>query len=128
MAVKGPHKIWVRPEIRGHVIDHSTGNAIAGAKVSFPNSTYGGGDTESLADGSYSMPAVSQLEWFSWPGDPHYTTWVEAKAIGYNSVTTETGHGTGDVYGGRAAPIRQIDFRLSSVGTGDAIETVVPRQ
>lgn len=114
VLINGPHPIWVRPEIRGRVTDASNGRPIAGAKIQFVNSPYGGGHTRSNDNGEFVLSPVSKNEWISVPGDPFYRTFVEASAQGYNSAVHETGHGTADVSGSHPAPIRIIDFAMRS--------------
>lgn len=125
MAITGPHKVWVHPEIQGHAVDQQTGSPIAGVKIGFLQSEFGGGETTTAEDGSYELPAVAKWEWISWPGDPCYKTLVEATANGYQAVIAETGHGTGDVWGGGPAPIHGIDFRLSRGDTGDSTSAII---
>lgn len=127
IGIRGPAKIWVHPEIRGTVLDDESGLPVAGAIVRSSNSRCSG-ETVTADDGTYVLPAVSETEWVSLPGDPFYGTHVEASAESYNRVVHETGHGTGEVYGDRPAPIRQIDFRLSMTGTGESKETIVHRK
>lgn len=122
MWISGPHKIWVQPEVRGTVVDQRSGLPISGAILVTVPPSFGSIRTVSAIDGSYILPALSDYEWFSMPGDPYFRTTVEARAVGYYSVRHETGHGTGAVYGGRPAPKRHIDFELSSTGEGTSKE------
>ena len=119
-------KRWVHPEIRGTILDDQTGLPIAGVKVKLINSQFGGGSTLTDQNGVFALDAVSQKYRISFPGDPFYLTYVESSKIGYNPVLHETGHGTGDVWGGRPAPVRVVSFNLSKTVAGSSSEQ--PRQ
>lgn len=115
---------WVHPQIEGAVVDAQTGLPIKNARVEFVRSKFGGGTTSTDENGDFVLAPVVEMTWFTLPGDPYYRSFVVASADGYDSVEHETGHGTGDVWGGRPPPRRLIDFWLDKGGGGRSAETM----
>ena len=127
MRMTNGRKRWVHPEIRGIILDEQTGIPIAGATVKFLKSKFGSGSTTTDQHGIYVLDAVSEKYRISFPGDSFYRTYVESSLLGYNTVVHETGHGTGDVWGGRPAPVRVVNFKLSTTTMGSSTEEYVSR-
>lgn len=121
-AVRGRHPRWVHPSVEGTVVDARTGEPIENATVAFVRSRFGGGATRTDEEGRYRLDPVTELRWFSLPGDPYYATFVRASARGYVPVEHETGHSTGEVVGSRPAPRRYIEFQLNENSLGIAVE------
>lgn len=115
-------KRWVHPEIRGVVVDQQTGNPIPDVTVKFIRSEFGGGETRTDSNGEFVLNAVSEKYRISFPGDPFYRTYVESSVDGYNPIVHETGHGTGDVWGGRPAPVRTVRFELNTGSAGTSTQ------
>lgn len=120
--IRGRIPSWVHPQIEGSVVDIKTGQPIENATVAFVRSEFGGGTTLTDANGEYLLPAVTEMAWFQFPGDPYYRSFVVASADGYVSVEHETGHGTGEVWGGGPPPRRPVHFWLDKDEVGRSVE------
>lgn len=122
--IRGRIPRWVHPQIEGTVVDAQTGHPIKNAKVEFVRSEFLGGTTSTDENGDFVLAPVVEMTWFTLPGDPYYRSFVVASANGYDSVEHETGHGTGDVWGGGPPPRRLIDFWLDGGAGGRSVETM----
>ena len=122
--IRGRLPSWVHPQIEGSVVDARSGQPIKDAKVEFVRSKFGGGTTSTDANGNFILAPVVEMNWFTLPGDPYYRSFVVASASGYESVEHETGHGTGDCWGGGPPPRRLTDFWLDRGEGGRSVETM----
>jgi hypothetical protein len=121
---RGPIPWWVHPQVEGVVVDARTGQPIENATVRFERSEFGGGTTATDAEGKFVLSPVVEMRWFALPGDPGFKSAVVASANGYHPVEHETWHGDREVWGGRPAPKRLIDFWLDQGEDGRAVETM----
>jgi hypothetical protein len=122
ILIRGRISSYVHPQIAGSVVDIKTGQPIENATVAFVRSDFGGGTTLTDANGEYRLPAVVEKTWITFPGDPYYRSFVVASADGYVSVEHETGHGTGEVWGGGPPPRRVVRFLLNRDEVGRSVE------
>lgn len=120
--IRGKIPLWAIPAVHGVVSDEATGNPIESALVTVSNDADPDIVATALTDqnGRYTTKPALTHEWFTIPGDRVEHCTVSVAADGYITTDATAVHDTYELYAGKPAADRYIDFILRPDAAGDA--------